>query len=863
MSTNRASNAEQAKRPKQKQPVEPAPLQQPAAYVSQWSPVLSPLRPGDSDVLSRQPSNLLSRQTSSLFQRQPAASAEVTGELPLLQLSGRNFAQFVGQSGSRPPVQPKLQLAVQREELDEQNLQAKFNHGMEGGEVDPGVASTIGSAKGRGDPLQNKVRSAMESGFGADFGGVRVHTDGRADALNRSLNARAFTTGNDIFFSKGQFNPESSTGRTLLAHELTHTIQQGAAPIQRQVLPLSRIGLTQITRNTPSIQRVPSDVLVTGVSHLVKMRRGTIYGGTEEREIIHGQQLTIETDSEINSRRGPNQEEYSEIDKTGPQHYKWYRVIALEGKKAPKDLYVREDVFVPLKKESSGSKLDQANDFVNAVTTPAAVLIGNEGITGMADALLGKNVRTGTAGASNVSESAKEHAKNLGIAGDSITGITGLMGLAKGFKDLGNPEQTAADLFVTFLEIEQGAMKTGESVSKLVNTLGEGGASNTLAKGLGSAFEGYGAAFGGIKEGFLAMKGFVDLIKNNQDYSTEEKARKSAEAGLHALEGARSVVLSIKAFIELVEGSASGGLMAAVPGLDIAISGVKLIMDGYYLAISNTDRKVMNERRKEIAQDKGREKDDLTSASEFYRTRDAEIVNKKEVLRDTEKRLAKTDNLKKWKGLKSASAKEKDDEKKKLIDRKKTLETEIALLEQSESDTGLSREDVAEFTLATELRDANTKRVVRQSIHIATEMAKIAGSIATLSGVGAMGGAATKGAAAAVDLALPATRMAKQAGRDRSARKMAKGKKTKSVFDHTKSTAAKADFRLRQVKHLIRLIVEFSYETDPKTIQKSAATIKTYLKASGVDENKLFKANGDPQKQIKMLVDAVQKREFL
>jgi len=57
--------------------------------------------------------------------------------------------------------------------------------------------------------------------------------------------------------------------------------------------------------------------------------------------------------------------------------------------------------------------------------------------------------------------------------------------------------------------------------------------------------------------------------------------------------------------------------------------------------------------------------------------------------------------------------------------------------------------------------------------------------------------------------------------------------------------------------------VDFDYETDPKTMQKSAATIKTYLEASGVDKDKLFKANGDPQKQIKMLVDAIQQREFL
>ena len=69
----------------------------------------------------------------------------------------------------------------------------------------------------------------MEQAFGADFGGVRVHTDSDSDALSQSLQARAFTTGKDIFFSSGEYDPSSSAGQHLLAHELTHTIQQGAS----------------------------------------------------------------------------------------------------------------------------------------------------------------------------------------------------------------------------------------------------------------------------------------------------------------------------------------------------------------------------------------------------------------------------------------------------------------------------------------------------------------------------------------------------------------------------------------------------------------------------------------------------------
>jgi hypothetical protein len=113
-----------------------------------------------------------------------------------------------------------------------QSQQRLRSHGPEGGDVDPAISRQIQSAQGKGDPLHEPVRRRMEQGFGTDFSGVRVHTDQRADTLNRSLNARAFTTGQDLFFRQGAYNPTSQSGQRLLAHELTHTIQQGGA-VQR------------------------------------------------------------------------------------------------------------------------------------------------------------------------------------------------------------------------------------------------------------------------------------------------------------------------------------------------------------------------------------------------------------------------------------------------------------------------------------------------------------------------------------------------------------------------------------------------------------------------------------------------------
>ncbi len=88
----------------------------------------------------------------------------------------------------------------------------------------------IGSLQGGGRPLAAPVRASMESRFGHDFSRVRIHTGPAAAAMAASIQARAFTLGPDVVFGTGEYSPESESGRRLLAHELTHSIQQGHAP---------------------------------------------------------------------------------------------------------------------------------------------------------------------------------------------------------------------------------------------------------------------------------------------------------------------------------------------------------------------------------------------------------------------------------------------------------------------------------------------------------------------------------------------------------------------------------------------------------------------------------------------------------
>jgi len=125
---------------------------------------------------------------------------------------------------SQQPVQGKVEPVAQPTVMRD--------GGVGGGAVDASVEQSIQQAKGSGQGLSEDVREPMEQAFGADFSGVRVHNNSNADQLNRSLNARAFTTGPDIFFKQGEYNPGSRDGQELLAHELTHVVQQSGSQLQ-------------------------------------------------------------------------------------------------------------------------------------------------------------------------------------------------------------------------------------------------------------------------------------------------------------------------------------------------------------------------------------------------------------------------------------------------------------------------------------------------------------------------------------------------------------------------------------------------------------------------------------------------------
>jgi hypothetical protein len=144
------------------------------------------------------------------------------------------------QGRRRPAVAPRTGVERRRDELT--RLAATIGNAAFGrlaregagllpdGRVDRAVESAIAARRGQGRALDADVRERVGGRLGDPLADVRVHDDSVADELARSVSARAFTTGSDVYFAAGEYRPGTPDGDQLLAHELTHVVQQRGAP---------------------------------------------------------------------------------------------------------------------------------------------------------------------------------------------------------------------------------------------------------------------------------------------------------------------------------------------------------------------------------------------------------------------------------------------------------------------------------------------------------------------------------------------------------------------------------------------------------------------------------------------------------
>lgn len=171
----------------------------------------------------------------------------------------------------KKPLASSITPMIQRQEWPEKNegetpIQRRGDSGT--ASVGSEVELSIERARSGGQPLPDDLRNRMEQSFGADFSGVRVNTDAQADNLNRALHSRAFTTGQDLFFKRGEYDPASRAGQEVIAHELTHVVQQAGNGLRRQQSPKSQASAARMKRHDfPG----PVKLLATAGARLVQL----------------------------------------------------------------------------------------------------------------------------------------------------------------------------------------------------------------------------------------------------------------------------------------------------------------------------------------------------------------------------------------------------------------------------------------------------------------------------------------------------------------------------------------------------------------------------------------------------------------
>ena len=142
-----------------------------------------------------------------------------------------------------------LQRAEEEEESVQRSVNSPTNHG---GTTAPSIVSEVVSSPGQ--IMDKGTQSTMENSFGTDFSNVRIHNDDKAQTSAKSISAQAYTYGSHIVFARGKYEPHQSSGKHLLAHELTHVMQQGAA-VKRRVDPdASTVNGNSSTVNTATAE---------------------------------------------------------------------------------------------------------------------------------------------------------------------------------------------------------------------------------------------------------------------------------------------------------------------------------------------------------------------------------------------------------------------------------------------------------------------------------------------------------------------------------------------------------------------------------------------------------------------------------
>jgi hypothetical protein len=314
---------------------------------------------------------------------------------------------------SAPSVQPKS--------LVQRTAENSFDAGSE-------FESRLSRTKSSGQPLPKNTKAEFESSFGANFSNVRIHTNSNSKELNRSIQAKAFTHGNDIHFGTGEFNPGSSEGKHLLAHELTHTIQQtGGEQLQRKgIASISDKG----TNSAPARTAVQGMTIQRKMAFAATDLQGTLTLGAKAKGFFGAESTFSQLKKALvgyENSDGPAEELASlQVLKQLAEHW-----LATHDKDKKKDtdkeastnrLLNEINIEIPLAQQRIQDDKDEQDDYIRQIEAKSLKFLSYSG-AGMAKKMKGwhSGTDTMTNQAVNVHKLAQDH--GLTLAEASAIGI--------------------------------------------------------------------------------------------------------------------------------------------------------------------------------------------------------------------------------------------------------------------------------------------------------------------------------------------------------------------------------------------------------------------------------------------------------
>ncbi len=244
------------------------------------------------------------------------------------------------QKDESPPMHGLMAL---QDQVGNQAVQAMLAQRKGDGafDVDKDTSKQINQERGGGQALDSGAQEKIGAATGQDFDQVNVHTSPEADTLSRQLGAKAFTTGNDIFFRQGAYDPHSGAGQELLAHELTHVVQQNSGAVK------ANSGAMTVNAPNDAYEQEADAVAQAVTSPGTEVQRATEEGSMiarqeveEEEDILKGlAQMQVEEDELLQEKAAEEPEE---------------NVIEMQGEEELENMLLEEVVQTQVEEDCEG-----------------------------------------------------------------------------------------------------------------------------------------------------------------------------------------------------------------------------------------------------------------------------------------------------------------------------------------------------------------------------------------------------------------------------------------------------------------------------------------------------------------------------